>query len=174
MTAQTTHAAPPAKSSLAPVAPQSWVDLVCTGSCSEFLKSYPTVHAWRAPIFIYIALFAIVILVLVYKAIVRRISASPEAPFAPKTIVVEEKTVIEKTVEIKVAPKSPRAKTVKKTAPVVVEPEPEPVVSPKVRRTRQSTSPKAVESAPEVVAEAPKYVYFEIYKSFVHEIHVID
>jgi hypothetical protein len=130
-----------------------WVDHVCIGPCKEFFDGHPTVKPWRAAIVLYLAVSLIVVLVLLYKSIVRRISKSPEAPLAPKEVkerVKERSPVKVQPMSPKAAPKSPKSRVVKKTVAVVeavVELVPEPTpASPKARRARKSLAGEAAEA----------------------------
>lgn len=148
MAAQQQSPPPTPKPAPTPAAAQNWVDLVCTGACNSLLKSNPTIYAWRSPVVLYIILFVSVCLVMIYKAITRRLSASPEAPLASGTSKTEAKAKSPEKPKSPAAPKSPRTRAPKKTAPPPAEPEPEPVVSPKGRRGRKSVSNAEVAPVP--------------------------
>lgn len=142
----------------APSAGSSWVDSFCVGPCAEFFQSQPALHRWRGVIFQYLILSAIVVLVLIYQAITRRIATGPEAPPAPKRQVTREKPNSPKKEPTAAAPKSPKAKPAKKVAVVAEKADPEPVASPKARKPRKSVSPTTTKAPAETVADVPAYV----------------
>lgn len=148
MATPTTRPAPTPAPATQHVANVTWVDQLCQGPCADFFASQPALQRWKTTIFMYFILTAVVVLVLLYQYITRRLATGPVAPEAPRRLPTRERAVSPKKEVVVAAPKSPsRSRAPKKVAPVAEESAPAPVASPKARKPRKSAAP-VVESAP--------------------------
>lgn len=131
-----------------------WVDHVCVGPCTEFFGSHPQLHPWRSVIVLYLIVSAIVIVVLMYKSFVRRISVTPIAPIPPVDEIVVPKVPSPNKPEPVAAPRSPKARAAKKVAPKSVE-QIEEVVAAAPRSPKSRGSRKSIAGGEAVATKAP-------------------
>ena len=108
----------------------------------------------------YLILSAVVILVLIYQSISRRLASSTDDEVTPEAAPIRTRAASPKKETPAAAPKSPRSRTVKKTASPVEETVAAPVASPKARKSRKSTVPVSEPAEPiETESAAAPYVF---------------